>query len=273
VPAPIGRKKYEVRIMARLIFIGTAAALPRADRANTMLAVFGQDGAPGVLVDCGSGVYDALLRADLAPNAVGDLYISHAHIDHLGGLPSLIESFRLGGRTTPLHIWAIPEVLSKARGLVDLFSYELTLDSWAFPVHFHEADERTSITLGGLPARLARMQHTVPCGGLRFTLPGGDLVYTSDTQPHAGLASFARGAHLLITECTFPYTAVTSARASKHMTALEAGQLATECGVRELAVVHLGVGPDFDPAQVRAEIARAFSGRIHVPHDGEALEV
>ncbi len=259
--------------MARLIFVGTASALPQADRANTMLAVFGKDDAPGVLVDCGSGVYDALLRAHLGPDAVSDLYISHAHIDHLGGLPSLIESLRLGGRTLPLHIWAIPEVLAVARSLVNVFAFELTLETWSFPVHFHEADEAAAITLGGLTAHLARMQHAVPCAGLRFTLPGGDLAYTSDTQPHPGILPFAKNARLLVTECTFPNSAVQSARASKHLTALEAGRLAAECGVRELAVVHLGVGPEFTPDDIRDEAGRAFAGQIYIPSDGDSFEL
>lgn len=259
--------------MARLNFLGTAAALPQADRANTMLALWGEEATPGVLVDCGSGVYDALLRARVAPDAIGDLYISHAHIDHIGGLPSLIESYRLGGRTLPLHIWAIPEVLAIARGVVDLFGYELTLESWSFPVQFHEVGELDALTLGGIPARVARMQHTVPCAGVRFTLPGGDIAYTSDTQPHDAIAAFASGARLLITECTYPHQAVASARASKHMTALEAGQLAARCGVRALAVVHLGLGQEMTEERMRDEITGAFSGQVYIPHDGEVLDL
>lgn len=259
--------------MTRLIFLGTAAALPRADRANTMLALLGEDSAPGVLIDCGSGVYDALLRASLGPDAIGDLFITHAHIDHIGGLPSLIESFRLGGRQTPLRIWAIPEVLDIARRIVEVFSYELTLESWSFPVSFREIEEGQSVMLGGFPARVARMDHTVPSAGVRLELPGGSLAYTCDTQPNPAIAPFGAGARLFITESTFPHRAVAAARHSKHLTAHEAGQQAAACGAERLALVHLGVGESFSAEDARAEAAQTFAGEVIVPRDGDALDL
>jgi ribonuclease BN (tRNA processing enzyme) len=266
----------EKRTMARLVFLGTAAALPQANRVNTMLALFPEGampGTPGVLVDCGSGVYNALLRGQIQPDGIADLFITHAHIDHIGDLPSLIESYRLGGRRTPLRIWAIPEVLSVARRVVEVYSYELTLDDWTFPITFHEVAEGQEMTLGGIPARAARMLHTVPSAGLRFTLPHGDLTYTSDTQSVVEIERLGAGSKTLITECTFPYSALQAARASRHMTAREAGQRASACGVETLALVHLGLGADFTAEDIRTEVAREFQGRVLVPADGDELAV
>ncbi len=101
--------------MARLLFLGTAAALPTARRTNSIIAITGENGKGGLLIDCGGDTYGALLRAGLGPNDLDDLFITHAHIDHIGSLPSLIESYRLGGRSKPLRIWALPEVMAVAR--------------------------------------------------------------------------------------------------------------------------------------------------------------
>ncbi len=117
--------------MARLIFLGTSAALPTAERTNALLAVIPDTQPSGLLIDCGGDVYAALQRARLGPDAISDLLITHAHIDHIGSLSSLIESLRLGGRTTPLRIYALPEVIEVARRIVQVFDYELTLDSGA----------------------------------------------------------------------------------------------------------------------------------------------
>src|SRR5437660_11894688 len=97
--------------MARLLFVGTAAALPTARRTNAILAITGANEKGGLLIDCGGDTYGALLRAGLGPDDLDDLFITHAHIDHIGSLPSLIESYRLGGRAKPLRIWAQPGVL------------------------------------------------------------------------------------------------------------------------------------------------------------------
>src|SRR5215813_7932973 len=123
--------------MGRVTFLGTAAALPLLGRANTSMVVTANGATTSLLIDCGGDTYSALLRADFGPDAIGDLLITHAHIDHIGGLPSLIESLRLGGRSAPLRVWGLPMVLQVARGLIEAYDFELTLDSWSYDVSFH----------------------------------------------------------------------------------------------------------------------------------------
>src|SRR5260370_32476069 len=110
--------------MGRLICLGTSAALPTAERTNALLAVMPDTQPAGLLIDCGGDVYAALQRARLGPDAISDLLITHAHIDHIGSLPSLIESLRLGGRTTPLRIYAPPEGIGGARRIGPVFDYQ-----------------------------------------------------------------------------------------------------------------------------------------------------
>ena len=259
--------------MARLLFLGTAAALPTARRTNSIIAVTGEASNGGLLIDCGGDTYGALLRAGLGPDDLGDLFITHAHVDHIGSLPSLIESYRLGGRSKPLHIWALPEVMAVARKLIAAFDFELHLDNWSFDVSFHELEHGEELTLGGYKARVLRMDHAVPSAGARLELPRGPVAYTSDTQPNPALPELGRGARLLITECTFLRQHVEYARMTKHMTAHEAGQQATTCGVEALALVHIGEGEDMAADQARAEAAETFSGEVLTPSDGDALEV
>lgn len=256
--------------MARLIFLGTSAALPSVERLNTMLAVMPNDGTPGLLIDCGDRVYAALERAGLAQDAIGDLFITHAHIDHIGALPSLIESLRLGGRRAPLRVWALPEVLSVARAVLSVFDFELTLDDWAFDVSLAPVEPGQELTLAGIPARVARMDHSVPSAGVRLDLPGGPVTYTCDTQPTPAIVELAAGSRLLIAESTFLQAHVGAARTSKHMTAAEAGEQATLCGAQELAMVHVG---RWEPRQGIDEASQAFSGRVIIPNDGDELTV
>ena len=260
--------------MTRLIFLGTAAALPTGARGNVALALLGDPSEPGLLIDCGDGVYRALARAEASPDAIGDVFITHAHIDHLGGLPSLIESFRLAGRRRPLRIYALPETMAVARALVDAFAFELTLDRWSFEVSFTTVDEDTALRFLGAPARLYRMRHSIPSAGLRLELPGGVVAYTCDTEPTPAIVELGRQARLLITECTYLRKNEKYARMSKHMTACEAGQQAAACEAGTLALVHLGEAEgDWSQAEASAEAAEAFSGPIIMPQDGDALEL
>ncbi|HKT36812.1 MAG TPA: MBL fold metallo-hydrolase [Ktedonobacterales bacterium] len=259
--------------MARVIFLGTAAALPVADRSNTALAILGDTGAPGVLVDTGGDIYPALCRASLAQDELSDLFITHAHIDHIGSLPSLIESYRLGGRHAPLRIVGLPEVIETARQIIEIFSYELTLDTWTFDVTYTAVEDGQQLTLGGMPATVMRMDHTLPSAGLRLSLSGGDFAYTSDTQPTPAIQRLAQGARVFVTECTYLNESVNYARVSRHMTALEAGQHAAVCGAETLALVHLGVAAGWTTEAACVEAAQAFTGTIIAPSDGDVLEM
>lgn len=259
--------------MTRVIFLGTAAALPTGDRGNSALALVGDPSEPGLLIDCGDGVYRALVRAEVGPDAIGDIFITHAHIDHLGGLPSLIESLRLSGRKRPLRIFALPETMAVTQKLLDAFAFELTLDAWSFPISFNTVDEASALSFLGAPARLYRMRHSIPSAGLRLELPNGTLAYTCDTEPNPAIATLGRQARVLITECTTLHKNVSMARQSKHMTSLEAGQQAAECGAESLALVHLGVAEGWSAAQASTEAAEAFTGPIITPQDGDTLEL
>lgn len=257
--------------MTRLIFLGTGAALPYANRTNTTIAVLPDSATPGLLIDCGGDVYGALLRARVAPDAIGDVLITHAHIDHIGSLPSLIESYRLGGRTSPLRIWALPEVLEIAQRLIAVYGYELTLHDWTYDISFSPIEHGQELFLGGIPAQIFAMDHSLPSVGLRLELPGGAIAYTCDTQPNPNVAELARGARMLITECTFLHADEHHARSSKHTTAVEAGQAAATSSVATLALVHLGIGDAIDEA--RAEASQSYSGEILIPDDGYVLDV
>lgn len=259
--------------MSRLVFLGTGAALPTAERGNTALAISGPDPDQWLQIDCGDGAYRGLLRAGIAANSVRDLLITHAHIDHIGALPSLIESFRLDGRTAPLRVWGLAEVIEIARRILSDFSYELTLDTWPFTIALNVLQPGENLTLAGIPVRAARMDHALPSVGVRLGMPTGAVCYTCDTQPCDAVAELGRDADLLITECTFLQRDEAFARRSKHLTAVEAGQQATRAQAQALALVHLGVGDGWTTDEALDEATSAYTGRILIPNDGDEMAV
>jgi ribonuclease Z len=104
-------------------------------------------------------------------------------------------------------------------------------------------------------------------------LPGGDITYTSDTQPTPAIQRLGQGTRLLITECTYLNDGASYARVSRHMTALEAGQQAAACDANMLALVHLGVASGWTTDAACAEAGQAFSGEVLAPGDGDELNL
>lgn len=256
--------------MATLTFLGTSSALPTVERANVALAVQPTDAGGALLIDCGGDIFRELLRSGFGPDAIADVFITHTHIDHIGALPSLIEGLRLSGRTTPLRICALPEVLDVARRLVATFDFELSLDDWSYAVSFEAIREGEDVMLAGVPARIVAVEHTVPCAGVRLELPGGALAYTSDTQPTASVELLGAGARVFVTECTYLSRDVAAARKARHSTAREAAQQAAACSAQTLALVHLG---PWSPEEIRAEASAVFGGEIVIPADGDTLSL
>lgn len=258
--------------MPEVTFLGTSGALPTADRGYTSLLI--ADDQVSMLIDCGSVVYQALLKARVNPNSISDLFITHAHIDHIAGLPSLLECLRLSGRQAPLRLWALPETMETVQGLLQVFAFEIPLPL-PYPIELHTLDGPCP-PLGAVAFSFVPVDHSIPNAGVKLSFPQAagalwTVVYSSDTRPTESLIAFAESADLLILECTFLNAGVAGAQQAGHMTAGQAGKLAAAANVKRLALVHLGLHGDWTEARALAEAAEHYQGPIVLPGDGERL--
>ena len=260
--------------MPDVIFLGTSGALPTADRGYTSLVI--GDNQVSVLVDCGAVVYQALIKVEINPETITDLFITHAHIDHIAGLPSLLECLRLSGRAAALRLWALPETMETVEGLLRVFAFEIPLPL-PYPLALHALDgDGLYPSLGNVDFSFMHGDHSIPTAGIRLGFPRGDgsawsVVYSSDTRSLARLATFATGCDLLILECTFLDSGAAIAERVGHMTAGQAGHLAKAAGAKQLALVHLGLYGDWTDEQALREAAAHFTGPILLPRDGQRL--
>jgi ribonuclease Z len=83
--------------MFELVFLGTAAAVPSADRGLPALLVTA--GSQRFLIDCGEGTQRQLIRAGRGFRGLQRVLLTHAHLDHVMGLAGLLATlalFRIG---------------------------------------------------------------------------------------------------------------------------------------------------------------------------------
>lgn len=260
--------------MPEVTFLGTSGALPTADRGYTSLVI--RDNQVSMLVDCGAVVYQALLRAAIHPETLTDVFITHAHIDHIAGLPSLLECLRLSGRRAPLRLWALPETMETVQGLLQVFAFEIPLPlPYPLELNLLEGDGACP-PLGEVAFSFTRVHHSIPNAGLKLRFSPSDaaawtVVYSSDTRPIKSLETFAQECDLLILECTYLNAGAAAAQQVGHMTAGQAGKLAASAQAKRLALVHLGLHDGWTEAQAKEEAAAHYSGPIVLPEDGERL--
>ncbi len=120
-----------------------------------------------LLFDCGEGTQLQLRRYSLKFQKINHIFITHTHGDHCLGLPGLISTMHLLGRTRPLHIYSAPEL----KEAVDL-QLRVSHSRLRFELEWHATDpvnpsvllESKAFTVSGFP-----LVHRVPCTGFLIT--------------------------------------------------------------------------------------------------------
>ena len=118
------------------------------------------------MIDCGEGTQIQLRRSRIHFSKIIAVFISHLHGDHCFGLPGMISTFGMTGRTAPLHIYAPAAFEPILDQTLSFFCQGLE-----FKVLFHAVDttqnkvvyEDRSLTVETIP-----LQHRIDCCGFLF---------------------------------------------------------------------------------------------------------
>ncbi|MCS7287056.1 MAG: MBL fold metallo-hydrolase [Anaerolineae bacterium] len=246
----------------RLLILGTGASLSSRERDNTSLAFDTPSGI--LLIDCASNPYRQLLMAGLDPNRLFAIFLTHQHPDHVYGFPSLVHHFIMARRSSTLAVYANFPTLRTAAALLNAFG--LRADFLRFFKVSEEKNytlfEAEDFTLVTTPVR-----HVVPTLALRVNsrLSSSSFVYSADTGPCPELVALAKEADILIHECSV------SRPSQGHTTPAQAAQLAEECGVKKLILIHFW--PTMEMEKVYEEASQHFKGEIILARDFLEVEL
>lgn len=146
-----------------LQFLGTSAGAPTKARNVSATAVIEASGKNWYLVDCGEGTQHQLLRTSLSVRDLRAIFITHVHGDHCFGLPGLLASAGMSGRSEPLEL-----ILPAALHAWVRQSLAVSDSHLPFELHLHalEATERWSNPT--LEVSTVALSHRVPSYGYVF---------------------------------------------------------------------------------------------------------
>ena len=253
---------------ARVAFLGTSAALTSAARDNTSL-VFELAGV-AVLVDCGGGTVHRLQRLGVDPLALTHVVVTHVHVDHAYGLPSLVRQLMLLGRRPPLTVECRPEHVEPLRSP----AHGLSRVGATGRVRAAAGADRSRRRRPRLHHRSAAREHVAqrPRSDAELRRAGGRggrrrLVYSSDTRPSDAVVALARGADTLVHEATFLERDRPPATPPPTRRAAEAGEVAARAGVGRLILTHVGAEYHDDVEALADEARKRFEGEVRVAEE------
>lgn len=160
------------------------ASLGSGSEGNALLVASGQT---QVLMDCGFGLHDAILRVErlrVSPEQLSGIVITHEHGDHISGVARLARKF-------DLPVWLTHGTLrSQYKAFADV-------------AHLHEIDSSRSFAIGGIeispypvPHDAAEpVQYVFSDGARRL----GVLTDTGCSTAH--IEQMLSGCHALVLEC------------------------------------------------------------------------
>jgi ribonuclease BN (tRNA processing enzyme) len=224
-----------------------------------------------VLLDCGPGTLERLWRRGVL-REVDAVVVSHMHADHVLDLLLFAGEFvcsLLGGRRPALYVprGHGPAVLRRLGAAFAREESEPTRFDGAFDVREYDAEDR--IAIGRLSFSFATTAHAQPCFATRVTDGRTVIVYGADGAPSAEVLALAAGADLLVLEATFADDE-SAARAQGHMTAAQAGELATRAGASRLLLTHQL--PETLAEEIIDNAATSFAGPVELASEGYAYE-
>ncbi len=250
-------------------FFGTSGAIPSPARDNTALAFYSPDEI--VLADCSGSPYQKILKAGLDPMRVSSLIVTHRHVDHLYGLPSLAHNMGLTGRRATLHVFALRETMPFLRGFMDLFPLEEKMPYRIALVEIPPKEGHLVLEARGFRVLSTPVKHGAPNIGLRveFDAPSerGAVVYSCDTSPCPSLIALARGADILIHEATFLHGDAARASSDGHTTGYQAGEVAAQAGVKRLILCHFAASLHDRVDELQREARQTFAGPVEIPEE------
>ena len=159
---------YPMNLMAEfnINILGCGSALPTTRHLATSQVVDLRDKL--YMIDCGEGTQVQMRRMRVRFGRLAHIFISHLHGDHCFGLPGLISTLGMLGRTGELVVHGPKEVESYLRPVMDLFCRGME-----FEVRFNPVDTRShslvmedrSLSVYSIP-----LKHRIPTCGYLFAV-------------------------------------------------------------------------------------------------------
>lgn len=240
-----------------------------------------------MLVDAGggNGILAQLKKVNVRISDIHHLFVTHAHTDHVLGVIWVIRMVaQCKGYEGLLHVYGNDKVMKVIKTIIDMILAKKQLAKVAERVVFHQLEDGDCFEVGDMKLECFDIQSTKEKQfGFRAELPSSDesgkplvLACLGDEPYNEQNRRYIVGADWMMCEafCLYADRDMFKPYEKCHSTALDAGKLAEELGVKNLILYHTEEKTLANRKEnYTREAAENFKGRIFVPDDLEVIEL
>ena len=240
-----------------------------------------------MLVDAGggNGILAQLKKVNVRISDIHHLFVTHAHTDHVLGVIWVIRMVaQCKGYEGLLHVYGNVKVMMVIKTIIDMILAKKQLAKVAERVVFHQLEDGDCFEVGDMKLECFDIQSTKEKQfGFRAELPSSDesdkplvLACLGDEPYNEQNRRYIVGADWMMCEafCLYADRDTFKPYEKCHSTALDAGKLAEELGVKNLILYHTEEKTLANRKEnYTREAAENFKGRIFVPDDLEVIEL
>jgi ribonuclease BN (tRNA processing enzyme) len=189
----------------KLIVLGSGSAVPHPARSSS--AYWLETSVGKILLDFAASAVHRMAQENLDWVNLDSIWISHFHLDHIGGLAPFLFGTRNAPetqeRTKPLKIFGARGLEKLVKSFDEAHNYKLFKQP--FPLEIVEVEPLDDFEiLAGVRAATMKTPHTDESMAIHIRdQDDKTLVYSSDTGFTKALGAFARNADLFVAECSF----------------------------------------------------------------------
>ena len=241
-----------------------------------------------MLVDAGggNGILSQLKKVNVQISDIHHLFVTHAHTDHVLGVIWVIRMVaQCKGYEGLLHVYGNDKVMKVIKTIIDMILAKKQLTKVAERVVFHQLEDGDCFEVGDMKLECFDIQSTKEKQfGFRAELPSSSdesdkplvLACLGDEPYNEQNRRYIVGADWMMCEafCLYADRDTFKPYEKCHSTALDAGKLAEELGVKNLILYHTEEKTLANRKEnYTREAAENFKGRIFVPDDLEVIEL